>query len=87
MANTKSAAKRARQTVRRTAANRRVVRAAKSFLKQVREALLAGKKAEATELSRKAASVLDKAAKTGRIHRNKADRHKAQFSKALAELK
>jgi small subunit ribosomal protein S20 len=87
MANTKSAAKRARQTVRRTAANRRVMRAVKGSLKKVREALIAGKKAEATELSRKAASVLDKAAKTGRIHRNKADRHKAQLSKALAGLK
>jgi small subunit ribosomal protein S20 len=87
MANTKSAAKRARQTVRRTAANRRVMRAVKGSLKKVREALIAGKKAEATELSRKAASVLDKAAKTGRIHRNKADRQKAQFSKALAGLK
>jgi small subunit ribosomal protein S20 len=86
MANTKSAAKRARQTVRRTAANRRVMRAVKGSLKKVREALIAGQKAEATELSRKAASVLDKAAKTGRIHRNKADRHKAQFSKVLAAI-
>jgi small subunit ribosomal protein S20 len=84
MANTKSAAKRARQTVRRTAANRRVIRAVKSSLKKVREALTTGKKAEAGELARKASSVLDKAAKTGRIHRNKAARHKAQFSKALA---
>jgi small subunit ribosomal protein S20 len=87
MANIKSAAKRARQTVRRTAANRRVLRTVKASLKKVREALTAGKKAEATELSRKATSVLDKAAKTGRIHRNKADRHKAQFSKALAAVK
>ncbi|HET6409228.1 MAG TPA: 30S ribosomal protein S20 [Chthoniobacteraceae bacterium] len=84
MANTKSAAKRARQTVRRTAANRRVMRAVKSTMKKAREALTAGDKAGAAELSRKATSVLDKAAKSGRIHRNKANRHKAQFSKALA---
>ena len=87
MANTKSAAKRARQTVRRTAANRRVTRAVKSSLKKAREALTAGDKAQAAELTRKAASVLDKAAKSGRIHPNKANRHKAQFSKALATAK
>jgi small subunit ribosomal protein S20 len=87
MANTRSAAKRARQTIRRTAANRRAATGAKTQLKKVREALKLGDKAVATEAAREAVSTLDKAAKTGRIHKNKADRHKSEIAKALAAIK
>lgn len=87
MANTKSAAKRARQTIRRTAVNRRVKNKVKTALKSVREALKAGDKAKVAELAVKAQSTLDKAAKTGQIHKNKASRHKAQIAAGLAALK
>jgi small subunit ribosomal protein S20 len=87
MANTKSAAKRARQTIRRTAGNRRVKTAVKKALKKVREVLTSGVKATAQEIARKSISMLDKAAKTGRIHKNKANRHKAEIARKLAALK
>ena len=85
MANTKSAAKRARQTVRRTQENRRVKTSVKNQLKKVRTAIQeGGDKAALQALASKAISVLDKAAKTGQIHKNKVARHKSEFAKALA---
>lgn len=87
MANTKSAAKRARQTPRRTAVNRRVKGRVKTALKHVTEAIKAGDKAKAAQAAIKAQATLDKAAKTGQIHRNKAARQKSQVARALAALK
>jgi small subunit ribosomal protein S20 len=86
MANTKSAAKRARQTIRRTAVNRRDIRKVKETLKNVREELKSGDKAKAQEAARVAISTLDSAAKKGRIHKNKANRQKSILAKALAGL-
>ena len=86
MANTKSAAKRARQTTRRTATNRRALTAVKSRLKGVREALTGADKAKAKAAAVAVVSSLDKAAKTGRIHRNAANRHKSKLNKALAKV-
>jgi len=87
MANTKSAAKRARQTTRRTLTNRRALTAVKTQLKKVRVALQAGKKDEATTSAREFVSTIDKAVKSGRVHRNSAARHKSTIGKALAALK
>ena len=87
MANTKSAAKRARQTTKRAAGNKRVSTAVKTQLRDIRVAVAAGKKAEALALLPKVSSALDKAAKTGRIHRNKANRHKGDLARTLAALK
>ena len=85
MANTKSAAKRARQTTRRTATNRRTLTAVKSRLKGAREALAGADKAKAKAAAVAVVSSLDKAAKAGRIHRNAANRHKSRLAKALAK--
>ncbi len=86
MANTKSAAKRARQTTRRTATNRRALTGVKNQLKTLRETLKgtdAGKtKAAAAEFI----SSIDKAVKNGRVHKNSANRHKSVVNKALAKL-
>ena len=87
MANTKSAAKRARQNEGRAEANQRVTTVVKSQLRQIRAAVAAGKKSEALALIPKVSSALDKAAKTGRIHRNKANRHKGDLARQLAALK
>lgn len=84
MANTKSAAKRARQTERKTLANRRALTAVKNQLKSAREALKGGNKEAAQAAARKLVSSLDKAVKTGRLHRNTADRHKSTVNRALA---
>jgi small subunit ribosomal protein S20 len=86
MANTKSAAKRARQTVTRSKQNRKVLTAVKKQIKTVRTAIKAGVKATALEASKTFASTLDKAAKSGRIHRNKANRLKSRTNKALSAL-
>ena len=87
MANTKSAAKRARQTGRRTLTNRRALSAVKSSLKDVRAAIKTGKKADAQTLAKAFVSNADKAAKTGRIHKNAANRHKSRLARSLATLK
>lgn len=86
MANTKSAAKRARQTTRRTKQNRRASSALKASTKAVRAAIKSGTKDAARELSVKFASTVDKAAKSGRIHKNKANRLKSRANKAISAL-
>ena len=86
MANTKSAAKRARQTTKRTVQNRRTLTAVKSKLKKVRADLASGKKPEAATAYGQVASALDKAANNGRIHRNAANRHKSRLNRALTAL-
>lgn len=86
MANTPSAAKRARQTERRTLINRRTLSAVKNSLKSVREAVKSGKKSEAETAVRHFVSTLDKAVKGGNVHRNTAARHKSALGKALASL-
>ncbi len=87
MANTKSAAKRARQTTRKTLINRRTLTAVKTSLKAVRTALKEGKKDVASASASTFVSILDKAAKAGRIHKNSANRHKSVVARALAALK
>lgn len=80
MANTKSAAKRARQTTRRTLRNRSVLSRLRTFTKQV-----------GTEANRGAESVralvseIDKAAKRGILHKNAANRRKARLKKLAAK--
>jgi small subunit ribosomal protein S20 len=87
MANTRSAAKRARQTTRRTLANSRSLTAVKTQLKKVRAALTAGKKDAARAAVQQFVSTIDKAVKTGRVHGNAAARHKSKLGRALAALK
>jgi small subunit ribosomal protein S20 len=79
MANTKSAAKRARQTLKRSLRNRSVVTRLRTMQKQVRSS-------EVPNLNgiRVVISAIDKAAKRGIVHRNAANRRKAQLHKALA---
>ena len=86
MANTPSAAKRARQTERRTLINRRSLTAVKNQLKAVREAFRSGNKELAKIAAEHCVSTLDKAVKTGNVHRNSANRHKSIINKALLAL-
>ena len=86
MANTKSAAKRARQTTNRTANNRRALTAVKTQLKGLRETLKGTDKEKAKVAAKSLISTIDKAAKTGRVHRNAANRQKSKAHKALAKL-
>jgi small subunit ribosomal protein S20 len=86
MANTKSAAKRARQTERRTLVNKRTLTSVKTKITAMRKAIGSGSKEQAQGVASSFASTLDKAAKNGRIHRNKANRMKSRANKALAKL-
>lgn len=86
MANTKSAAKRARQSVRRTLENKRALTSIKSLLKKSRAEIAGKNKEQAQAEIKKLSSALDKAVKTGRLHRNSANRHKSRLSTHLAAL-
>ena len=87
MANTKSAAKRSRQAPVRTARNRSIKTGLKNRLKEFKAALGAGKQEDIKEKAQAVVSAYDKAAKTGVIHQNKADRHKGSINKALVAQK
>ena len=80
MANTRSAAKRARQTLNRSLRNRGVVTRLRTIQKQVRSS-------PSSEQIRAAIAAIDKAAKRGMLHRNAANRRKARLNKALAGTK
>jgi small subunit ribosomal protein S20 len=82
MANTKSAAKRARQTTKRSLRNRSVVTHLRTIQKQVRSSA-----APSTDQIRAVISAIDKAAKRGIIHRNAVIRRKARLNKALVAAK
>lgn len=84
MANIKSSAKRARQTVIRTEHNKSVRSGVRSGIKKVKSLIAAGKKEEAKARFGALTSSLDKAAKRGMIHKNFANRHKQEINKALA---
>jgi small subunit ribosomal protein S20 len=79
MANTKSAAKRTRQTLRRSVHNRSV----KTHLRRLQKQIRSAPELDADQI-RAAISAIDKAAKRGVIHRNAANRRKARLNKALA---
>jgi len=76
MANTKSAAKRARQTVKRSLRNRSGL----SRLRTLQKTTLTADKPNAEKV-RALISEIDKAAKRGIIHRNAARRRKARLQK------
>ena len=82
MANTKSAGKRARQTLRRAVHNRSVKTPLRRLQKQIRLA-----PQRTADQIRTAISAIDKAAKNGVIHRNAANRRKARLNKAFAAVK
>ena len=78
MANTKSAAKRARQTLKRSLRNRSVVTRLRTMQKQ----LHSSQNAQPDQI-RAIISAIDKAAKRGIIHGNAANRRKARLNKAV----
>jgi small subunit ribosomal protein S20 len=80
MANSKSAAKRARQNPRRTLRNRSAITHLRSLTKRH---TADGRKAEESSTL---ISALDKAAKRGIIHKNVANRRKARLNKAAAKF-
>lgn len=87
MPNTKSAERRVRSSARKEAVNHN----RKSTLKTAEKKLLAlvkgGKKAEATAALREVSSQLDKAAKTGVMHKGTSDRKKSRLTQLVNTVK
>jgi small subunit ribosomal protein S20 len=75
--------KRHRQSLRRRERNRGRTSAARSAVRQAREAIAGGNHEEATAAISKAASVLDRAAQKGTLHPNNAARRKSRLVRAL----
>jgi small subunit ribosomal protein S20 len=87
MPNTKSAAKRLRQSQARRARNRSIKSAVRTQMRKVREAVEAGDVEKAREQFRMAARALDKAAGKKVIHRNTAARLKSRLQNTIKGAK
>jgi small subunit ribosomal protein S20 len=83
MANHKSAVKRHRQSLVRAARNRAARTRVKSVVKEVRAGIRNGDRETALRLLSNAASVLDKSAGKGAIHRKKAARKISRMHRAV----
>jgi small subunit ribosomal protein S20 len=86
MANHASAAKRARQRIRRTARNRLLLGTLRTSLKRARTAISAGAAEQASTVVSAAAKAAAKAASKGIIHRNAAARLSSRLQRALNKL-
>lgn len=78
-----SAVKAHRQTIKRTAHNRELRSKLRSSLKAIRQAIDAGKAAEAKAVLSATFSVIDKMAAKGIIHDNAAGRYKSRLATKL----
>jgi small subunit ribosomal protein S20 len=86
MANTKSAIKAARKALRFAARNRAVKTRLKTLHKQFDQAVTAGDAAKAKTVGVAYASAMDRAVKSGVVHRNAANHAKSHVAKyALAK--
>ena len=87
MANHFSALKRARQTEKKTTANRANKSRLRTALREMREAIAKGDKNAAKSALSAAASAVDKGVQKGALHKNTASRYKARLNarvKAIA---
>lgn len=82
MANLRSSIRDIRKSRKRAARNRSVRSAIKTFVKKVRAAIAEAPE-QAMPLLSATASLVDKAAKRGIIHRNAADRRKSRLARRL----
>lgn len=80
MANSPQARKRARQAEKRRLRNKAQMSALRTFIKKVIKAIQSGDKEAALQAYREAEPRIDRAARKGLIHRNKAARHKSRLS-------
>jgi small subunit ribosomal protein S20 len=87
MANIKSVRKRARQAVVRREHNMSLRTRVRSAIKDVKKAVAAGNKDQATKQLRDAQGVIDRVVAKGILHRNAGDRHKSRLAHALKGMK
>ena len=86
MANTKSAKKAARQTVRRTEANKARRSRARSYARKVEEAIASGDKAAAAAALKEAEPVLARTAQKGLVHCKTASRKVSRLAKRVSAM-
>ncbi len=86
MAHTLSAKKRIRQTETRTAANRAALSRVRTLRKKVAAAVAQKDKEAAVGAYNRFASAVDKAAKKGTVHPNRAANYKSKAAKAISSL-
>ena len=86
MANTKSAKKAARQTVRRTEVNKARRSRMRTAVRKVEEALAGGQAAEALAAMKLAETELARAAQNGIVHKNLAARKVSRLVKRVKTL-
>jgi small subunit ribosomal protein S20 len=87
MPNTKSAARRMRNSNRKRLQNRSAKTRLKSLERAYTDALKGGKKDDATTAYRNLSSAFDKAAKSGVIHKSNANRKKSRLAVRLGAMK
>ena len=87
MPNTNTAKKRLRQDAKRRQRNRAAKTRMKTFSKKIVDAAEAGKTDDAQEHMHTLQEIVDKAAKSGAIHRNKAARRKSRMQKRINAAK
>ncbi len=87
MPNTKSAERRMRNSARKQTQNRSINARLHSLEKKYLELVGAGKKEDATKAYQAVSSALDKAAKTGTVHKSRASRKKSRLAVRLNTLK
>lgn len=85
MANHKSAIKRWKQSLKRRDRNRSTRSAARSAVRNLREAVASGQPGDVSTALRDAYSALDRAAKKGAIHTGKADRTKSRLAALVSK--
>ena len=86
MANTKQAAKRARQAVKARSHNMSQRSELRTALKKVTVAISAGDKVAAEAVFKSSVSTIDSIADKKIIHKNKAARHKSRLSAAIKAI-
>jgi len=87
MPNTKSAERRMRNSARKNLRNRSAKSRLHTLERSYLELLTAGKKDDAAKELRTLTSALDKAAKSGAVHRATANRKKSRLALRLAKAK
>jgi len=86
MANTKQAGKRAKQSIKRRGANVSLRTELRTAIKKVQKAIEAGDAKGADAALRKETANLDRIARKGIIHKNKAARHKSRLAAKVKAL-
>ena len=86
MANSKQAAKRAKQSVKRRGTNVSLRTTLRTSIKKVQKAIEGGNAQTADAALRAETATLDKIARKGIIHKNKAARHKSRLAAKVKAL-